>query len=234
MLCDTHHLMEKTDKQTITLKNAAPRRHSSVEPRARASSPPAPQPPSDDEPRRRGRGEQLKTKEDVEGEESEFWEVTRKSTVNTGVLCLREEAREAGEKTWAREGDSGSSSGNQEEGLGASAAGLGWAKRMDRWKRGRARGVAGTGMPRSDPVQGCRRDDRSASSEEKDCPSRNLDTSKDSKSGDDSSSESSLESESDNEEPKPEKTNGELRESSTEEASNQGKSEAVPLPSRFL
>ncbi|KAB0396139.1 hypothetical protein E2I00_004823 [Balaenoptera physalus] len=39
-------------------------------------------------------------------------------------------------------------------------------------------------------------DDRSASSEEKDCPSRNLDTSKDSKSGDDSSSESSLESES--------------------------------------
>ncbi|XP_061049475.1 uncharacterized protein LOC133093574 isoform X1 [Eubalaena glacialis] len=64
-------------------------------------------------------------------------------------------------------------------------------------------------------------DDRSASSEEKDCPSCNLDTSKDSKSGDDSSSESSLESESDNEEPKPEKTNGELRESSTEEASNQ-------------
>eukprot|EP00069_Balaena_mysticetus_P012213 bmy_07618T0 len=43
----------------------------------------------------------------------------------------------------------------------------------------------------------------------------------DTRRGDDSSSESSLESESDNEEPKPEKTNGELRESSTEEASNQ-------------
>nr|XP_030698254.1 caspase recruitment domain-containing protein 8 [Globicephala melas] len=64
-------------------------------------------------------------------------------------------------------------------------------------------------------------DDHSASSEEKDCPSPNLDTSKDSKSGEDSSSESSSESESDNETPKPEKTNGELRESSTEEASNQ-------------
>ncbi|XP_014651736.1 PREDICTED: uncharacterized protein LOC101398159 isoform X2 [Ceratotherium simum simum] len=63
--------------------------------------------------------------------------------------------------------------------------------------------------------------DHSASSEEKDCPSPNLDTSKDSKSGEDSSCESSSESESDNEEPKPEKTNGELGESSTEEASAQ-------------
>ena len=31
---------------------------------------------------------QLKTKEDVEGEESEFWEVTRKSTVNTGKVVM--------------------------------------------------------------------------------------------------------------------------------------------------
>ncbi|XP_047641634.1 NACHT, LRR and PYD domains-containing protein 1a-like [Phacochoerus africanus] len=64
-------------------------------------------------------------------------------------------------------------------------------------------------------------DDHSASSEEKDCPSPNLDTSKDSKSDEDSSSESNSESESDNEEPKPETTNGELGESSTEEASAQ-------------
>ncbi|XP_037382106.1 NACHT, LRR and PYD domains-containing protein 1b allele 5-like isoform X2 [Talpa occidentalis] len=61
-------------------------------------------------------------------------------------------------------------------------------------------------------------DDHNASSEEKDCPSPILDTSKDSKSGEDSSSESSSESESDDEEPKPEKTNGELGESSPEEA----------------
>ncbi|XP_043329823.1 NACHT, LRR and PYD domains-containing protein 1b allele 5-like isoform X2 [Cervus canadensis] len=47
-------------------------------------------------------------------------------------------------------------------------------------------------------------DDHNASSEEKDCPSPNLDTSGDSKSGEDSSSESG--SESDNEEAKPEKT----------------------------
>ncbi|XP_043329824.1 uncharacterized protein LOC122444987 isoform X3 [Cervus canadensis] len=60
-------------------------------------------------------------------------------------------------------------------------------------------------------------DDHNASSEEKDCPSPNLDTSGDSKSGEDSSSESG--SESDNEEAKPEKTNGELGESSAEEAS---------------
>ncbi|XP_057596003.1 caspase recruitment domain-containing protein 8-like [Hippopotamus amphibius kiboko] len=64
-------------------------------------------------------------------------------------------------------------------------------------------------------------EDHNASSEEKGCPSPNLDTSKDSKSGEDSSSESSSESESGNEEPKPEKTNGELGESSTEEASAQ-------------
>ncbi|XP_012580207.1 PREDICTED: uncharacterized protein LOC105853604 [Condylura cristata] len=64
-------------------------------------------------------------------------------------------------------------------------------------------------------------DDHSASSAEKDCPSPTLDTSKDSKSGEDSTSESSSESESDNEEPKSEKTNGELGESSTEEASTQ-------------
>ncbi|XP_070322607.1 NACHT, LRR and PYD domains-containing protein 1b allele 5-like isoform X2 [Odocoileus virginianus] len=62
-------------------------------------------------------------------------------------------------------------------------------------------------------------DDHNASSEEKDCPSSNLDTSGDSKSGEDSSSESG--SESDNEEAKPEKTNGELGESSAEEASAQ-------------
>nr|XP_023478988.1 uncharacterized protein LOC102148661 isoform X2 [Equus caballus] len=49
-------------------------------------------------------------------------------------------------------------------------------------------------------------EDHNASSEEKDCPTPNLDTSKDSKSGEDSSSQSSSESESDNEEPKPEKT----------------------------
>uniref|UniRef100_A0A3Q2HM05 Caspase recruitment domain family member 8 n=1 Tax=Equus caballus TaxID=9796 RepID=A0A3Q2HM05_HORSE len=64
-------------------------------------------------------------------------------------------------------------------------------------------------------------EDHNASSEEKDCPTPNLDTSKDSKSGEDSSSQSSSESESDNEEPKPEKTNGELGESSAEEASAQ-------------
>ncbi|XP_046514335.1 uncharacterized protein LOC124238015 isoform X3 [Equus quagga] len=64
-------------------------------------------------------------------------------------------------------------------------------------------------------------EDHSASSEEKDCPTPNLDTSKDSKSGEDSSSQSSSESESDNEEPKPEKTNGELGESAAEEASAQ-------------
>ncbi|XP_070263000.1 NACHT, LRR and PYD domains-containing protein 1a-like isoform X1 [Myotis yumanensis] len=61
-------------------------------------------------------------------------------------------------------------------------------------------------------------DDRSVSSEEKDCPSSNLDTSKDSKSGEDSSSESSSESDSDNEEPK---TNEELGEVSAEGASAQ-------------
>ncbi|XP_012382136.1 NACHT, LRR and PYD domains-containing protein 1b allele 3-like [Dasypus novemcinctus] len=64
-------------------------------------------------------------------------------------------------------------------------------------------------------------DDHSASSEEKDCPSPNLDTSKDSKSGADSSSESSSESESENEEPKLEKTDGALGEPGTEESSAQ-------------
>ncbi|EPY76887.1 hypothetical protein CB1_001360004 [Camelus ferus] len=94
-------------------------------------------------------------------------------------------------------------------------------------------GVSG-GVTGQEGVQVHACDDHSASSEEKDCPSPNLDTSEDSKSGEDSCSESSSESESDNEEPKPKQTNGELGESSTEEASTQGKSEAVPLPSCFL
>ncbi|KAI4578949.1 hypothetical protein MJG53_000826 [Ovis ammon polii x Ovis aries] len=64
-------------------------------------------------------------------------------------------------------------------------------------------------------------DDHQGSLEEKDFPSPNLDTSGDSKSGEDSSFESGSEAESDNEEAKPEKTNGELGESSTEEASAQ-------------
>ncbi|XP_010838202.1 PREDICTED: uncharacterized protein LOC104988541 [Bison bison bison] len=64
-------------------------------------------------------------------------------------------------------------------------------------------------------------DDHHGSLEEKDYPSPNLDTSGDSKSGEDSSFESGSEAESDNEEAKPEKTNGKLGESSTEEASAQ-------------
>ncbi|XP_010950347.2 uncharacterized protein LOC106730349 isoform X1 [Camelus ferus] len=81
-------------------------------------------------------------------------------------------------------------------------------------------GVSG-GVTGQEGVQVHACDDHSASSEEKDCPSPNLDTSEDSKSGEDSCSESSSESESDNEEPKPKQTNGELGESSTEEASTQ-------------
>ncbi|XP_015091967.2 NACHT, LRR and PYD domains-containing protein 1a allele 5-like [Vicugna pacos] len=81
-------------------------------------------------------------------------------------------------------------------------------------------GVSG-GVTGQEGVQVHACDDHSASSEEKDCPSPNLDTSEDSKSAEDSSSESSSESESDNEEPKPKQTNGELGESSTEEASTQ-------------
>ncbi|KAB1283435.1 NACHT protein; LRR and PYD domains-containing protein 1a [Camelus dromedarius] len=66
-------------------------------------------------------------------------------------------------------------------------------------------GVSG-GVTGQEGVQVHACDDHSASSEEK---------------GEDSSSESSSESESDNEEPKPKQTNGELGESSTEEASTQ-------------